>query len=88
MPAPESPPARNFADLSAKEKITVRRHFAAACVHRAKQWDEELAIEAILGRDIDVDFSDWAPVIGDADEAADNPLLFDEADVALSLDPS
>ncbi len=77
--------SRNFADLSAEEKNLVRRHFHAACIHRAQQWDEEAAIEQILGHEINVDFSEWAAII-DTDDSPEEISIFNDEDIAGAID--
>jgi hypothetical protein len=53
-------PARKLSELTPAEQLQCRKHFVQAAIHRAQQWDEEKAIELLLGHEIDVDFQNWA----------------------------
>jgi hypothetical protein len=75
-----------FADLTPEQKAEAVTAFCEAAMHRAMQWDAESRIEAILGREIDIDFSDWAVAI---DTPATFPCAvacFSESDIAAALD--
>jgi hypothetical protein len=92
MPAVTEPeaPERALADLTPEERAQVLHHLRSAALHRARQWDHELAIESILGRELELDIEFWASGIdAPADDltAADITLIADE-DLALILEES
>ena len=52
--------SRKFSELSPDEQSEVARLLFEAAAHRCRQWDAEAEIERILGREIDIDISEWA----------------------------
>lgn len=70
----------NISDLTAEQKQQVLYHLRSAALARSLQWDHELAIETILGREIDADIEALAACI---DAPADG---LTEEDVGLELD--
>jgi hypothetical protein len=63
--AAEEDETREFADLSPDEQAEVARLLFEAASHRCREWNTLAEIERILGRDIDIDVSEWAPAISD-----------------------
>jgi hypothetical protein len=63
--AAEEGETREFADLSPDEQAEVARLLFEAASHRCREWNTLAEIERILGRDIDIDVSEWAPAISD-----------------------
>lgn len=69
MTTPEEEPTPvAYKDLSPELKVKLLEHFNAAAEARSKQWDEEGAMERILGREIAIDFQDWAEAGGGLEE--------------------
>lgn len=54
---------RKFMDLTAVEMVTVRDHYREAVRARIAQWDNERAIEKILGREVELNIPDIAAVV-------------------------
>jgi TRAP-type C4-dicarboxylate transport system substrate-binding protein len=61
--------------LPEDEKEALLNHFRTAAMRRAQQWDEEGAMEDILGRDLDIDMATWAAGFTDATEAVAAALI-------------
>ena len=56
----EDDDARTFSELSPDEQSEVARLLFEAAQHRCREWDTLQEIELILGREIDIDISEWA----------------------------
>jgi hypothetical protein len=67
-------------DLTEEQKTTLLYHFRAAVLARARQWDHELKIEALLGHEVDIDIEMWAANVDDASELIPDDLTFVEWD--------
>jgi hypothetical protein len=75
-----------FADLTPEQKAEAVSAFCEAAMHRAMQWDAESRIEAILGREIDIDFGDYASAIDSPASLESARGAFSESDIAEALD--
>jgi hypothetical protein len=75
---------REFKDLSPEDRKEVVRLFNLAAFRRAQQWDAEAAIEALLGRDIEIDVPAYACAM---DHTHGDPYqIFEEDEVAEALE--
>lgn len=75
-----------FADLTPEQKAEAVTAFCEAAMHRALQWDAESRIEAILGREIDIDFGDYAVSIETPASLEDARSAISESTIAEALD--
>lgn len=75
-------------DITEDQKAKILHHFRAAVLARAVQWDHELAIEAILGHEIDIDVANWACNVDEtAGVSPDNLTFVEWEDIAEYLTP-
>lgn len=63
-PPEDRTPLEAFDALPEAQQQTAVAHFNAAAAARSRQWDEEQAIEQILGVEVDLDFQIWAATGG------------------------
>ena len=61
----EDDASRKFSELSPDEQSEVARLLFEAASHRCREWNTLAEIERILGRDVNIDVSEWAPAITD-----------------------
>lgn len=59
-------------ELTQDQKDKILHHFRAAALMRARQWDHELAIEEILGHEVNIEMQDWASCINDTSVEPDD----------------
>jgi hypothetical protein len=76
--------ARSFSELSPDEQAEVARLLFEAARARCQQWDAERGIERVLGREINIDISEWAVCLTDEDLATRSS--FNLSDVAQEFD--
>lgn len=76
--------AREFNDLSPDEQAEVARLLFEAASHRGRQWDAEAEIERILGREIDIDISEWAAALNDQDLITGGTFRIEDVAAELS----
>lgn len=75
-----------FADLTPEQKAACVTAFCEAAMHRAMQWDAEARIEAILDREINIDFSDYAAAIDTPASLESAHGAFSQSDIADAID--
>jgi hypothetical protein len=76
---------RTFAELSDDEKQQVREHFREAAYHYAAHWDALGCIEALLGREVNVeDIGGFAAAFGCPAES-DHTTSFSDEDICIAI---